>query len=63
VRDEPTVQAAKSLFHTGCPTPGEDVLLGVPLALVGLVVFHIPHYIHQRRGGHPVRRATRLLAV
>jgi hypothetical protein len=28
VRDELTVQAAKSLFHTGCSTPGAGVLLG-----------------------------------
>jgi hypothetical protein len=41
VRDKPTVQAAKSPFHTGCSTPGEgNVLFGVPLALaLALVVF------------------------
>jgi hypothetical protein len=45
VRDEPTVQAAKALFHTGCSTPGAGVSVGVPLVTCApLVVFHTIHY-------------------
>jgi hypothetical protein len=39
VRDEPTVQAATSLFHTGCSTPGgAGVSLGVGVPPWPLIV-------------------------
>jgi hypothetical protein len=41
LRDEPTVQAARSLLHTGSSAPCAGVPLGVPLTLV---VFHTAHY-------------------
>jgi hypothetical protein len=40
VRDEPTVQAAKSLFHTGCSTPCAGVPLDVPLIIVVFIPLH-----------------------
>jgi hypothetical protein len=43
VRDEPTVQAAKSLFHTDCSTPGASGPLGVPLVTCAPLM-DVPHY-------------------
>jgi hypothetical protein len=67
VRDEPAVQAAKSLFHTGCSIPGAGVPLGVPLVTCHLcaplvsflfVVFHTIFNTYTQRGVSPMRRAA-----